>query len=320
MAVQPHTFPTYGFPLLPTETKFEEERLTGYKADDFYPVRFGEVFRSKYQVVAKLGFGTASTVWLCRDLRLNQTQEVAISEHSKFIDAEHSGKSYLRVALEDFHERALERTLLQKFLLVIAGVVHTADDLAMSKVEHAEFASPSPRKVLLDRTIHLFYAMPTTYDPPVITDFDAARLREPGQKHSGDVMPGNFRAPEIAIWSIGVMDGDLFNHVRHGHLDDELHFAQMVSLMEPPPKQFLERSDRCLRYSDPEGNQIATTSIPSQTLESREIRLQGKDGELLLVLVRKILKWLPEKTDDFIIRFMSELSPLLHRYGKPWGC
>jgi hypothetical protein len=32
-------------------------------------VRLGEVFESRYQVVAKLGHGTASTVWLCRDLR-----------------------------------------------------------------------------------------------------------------------------------------------------------------------------------------------------------------------------------------------------------
>ena len=66
-----------------------------------------------------------------------------------------------------------------------------------------------------DRTIHLSYAMPTTYDPPFITDFGAARLGHPGQKFSGDVMPGVFRVPEIIagmewdsridIWSVGVM-------------------------------------------------------------------------------------------------------------------
>ena len=57
--------------------------------------------------------------------------------------------------------------------------------------------------------------MPTTYNPPVITDFGAARLGDPGQKYSGEVMPGVFRAPEIIagiewdskidIWSVGVM-------------------------------------------------------------------------------------------------------------------
>lgn len=90
-----------------------------------------------------------------------------------------------------------------------------ADAVAVSKVEQAELASPSPRKLLADRTIHLSYTMPTTYNPPVITDFGAARLGHPGQKYSGDVMPGVFRAPEIIagiawvskidIWSIGVM-------------------------------------------------------------------------------------------------------------------
>ena len=85
----------------------------------------------------------------------------------------------------------------------------------MSKVEQAEIASPSPRKVLYGRTIHLSYAMPTSYYPPIVTYFGAARLGEPDQMHTGDVMPGVFRAPEIIagmewnskidIWSIGVM-------------------------------------------------------------------------------------------------------------------
>ena len=59
------------------------------------------------------------------------------------------------------------------------------------------------------------------------------------------------------------------------------------------------------------GNWIATTPIPNQTLESREIRLEGKDKELLLALARKILRWLPEERptaqelfdDEFIIQF-----------------
>lgn len=71
-AVLPRTFPTNGFSLLPKEERFEEEGLVGYKAEDYYPLRLGEVFNSKYQVVAKLGFGTTSTVWLCRNLQLSK--------------------------------------------------------------------------------------------------------------------------------------------------------------------------------------------------------------------------------------------------------
>ena len=89
------------------------------------------------------------------------------------------------------------------------------DSIAISKVEQAELASPSPRKFLVDRIIHLSYTMPTAYYPPVITDFGASRLGDPRQKYSGDVMPGVFQAPEIIagmewdskidVWSVGVM-------------------------------------------------------------------------------------------------------------------
>ncbi|KAI0330124.1 hypothetical protein GY45DRAFT_1323997 [Cubamyces sp. BRFM 1775] len=46
----------------------EEETVPWYDPADFYPVRIGEVFRSRYQVAGKLGYGGYSTVWLCHDL------------------------------------------------------------------------------------------------------------------------------------------------------------------------------------------------------------------------------------------------------------
>jgi hypothetical protein len=69
--IQPRAFPTDSFPLLPMDKWVEEEGLLGYNADRYYPVHLGEVFQSRYQVVAKLGFGVYSTVWLCRDLQLS---------------------------------------------------------------------------------------------------------------------------------------------------------------------------------------------------------------------------------------------------------
>jgi hypothetical protein len=45
--------------------KIEEETLSQYKPERFLAVRVGDILRSKYRVVAKLGFGTSSTVWLC---------------------------------------------------------------------------------------------------------------------------------------------------------------------------------------------------------------------------------------------------------------
>ncbi|KAI8950240.1 hypothetical protein F4801DRAFT_550285 [Xylaria longipes] len=68
----------------------------------------------------------------------------------------------------------------------------------------------------------------------------------------------------------------------------------MVSLMGPPPRSFLERSENCRKYWDEEGNWIAATAIPDQSLETREKQLEGEDQVLLLALARKILCWLPE--------------------------
>lgn len=45
----------------------EEERVTECQWDRWYPVFVGEVFSQQYEVVAKLGWGATSTVWLVQD-------------------------------------------------------------------------------------------------------------------------------------------------------------------------------------------------------------------------------------------------------------
>ena len=57
-----------------TPQKLEEETLPGYSAADFYPIRFGEILHSKYQILGKLGYGANSTVWLSRDLQYMLSQ------------------------------------------------------------------------------------------------------------------------------------------------------------------------------------------------------------------------------------------------------
>ncbi|KAF1739729.1 Serine/threonine-protein kinase SRPK [Beauveria bassiana] len=356
------TIPTAGFDILPLHVPIEEETTPSYAAEKFYPVKLGEIFHARYQVLAKLGFGTTSTVWLCRDLQKDCystmkicitgqgiDNEVKISEQISSVIAEHPGRERLRMVLDNFKvagphgsheclifaplgltytdfrtlfpERGLSKEILQQTLamLILAldflhqiGVVHTGvnDPNAIAKVEQGELKSSCPRKVLADRTIYRSWTMPITSGAPVLCDFGAARLGEPGQKHSGDVMPGVYRAPEIIldmewdsqidIWSIGLMvwdlfeGGRLFRAVKDGHLDDEQHLAEMVSLLGSPPKAFLQRSSKCRQYWDLDGNWIAATPIPAQSLESREKRLNGEDKALMLQFVRKILRWLPE--------------------------
>ena len=59
---------TATFQTLDPSRLIEEETLPMYNSQAFYPVRIGQVFQSRYQVVGKLGYGAYSTVWLCRDL------------------------------------------------------------------------------------------------------------------------------------------------------------------------------------------------------------------------------------------------------------
>lgn len=50
-----------------SDVLLEEESFSWYNRRAFYPVRIGETFKSKYQVLLKLGYGSVSTAWLCRD-------------------------------------------------------------------------------------------------------------------------------------------------------------------------------------------------------------------------------------------------------------
>ena len=58
-----------GFKLIGNAEKLEEENWDWYEPRLFYPAHIGEVFQSRYQILGKLGYGSRSTAWLCRDLK-----------------------------------------------------------------------------------------------------------------------------------------------------------------------------------------------------------------------------------------------------------
>lgn len=64
----PLQFPNSDFKPIYGSNLLEEEHLSEFKTDHYFPVRIGDVYVSKYQVLGKLGFGTGSTVWLARNL------------------------------------------------------------------------------------------------------------------------------------------------------------------------------------------------------------------------------------------------------------
>ncbi|KAJ4210891.1 hypothetical protein NW759_012923 [Fusarium solani] len=111
------SFPTSGFGLIDQSQKVEEEELPGYVADRFCPVRLGEVFHGRYQTVAKLGFGSSSTIWLARDLSDHRYVALKVYVHTsrfhqelplykdigpKLSSTENPGRANVRQLLDSF--------------------------------------------------------------------------------------------------------------------------------------------------------------------------------------------------------------------------
>lgn len=54
------------------------------------------------------------------------------------------------------------------------------------------------------------------------------------------------------MWDL-LEGGYLFFVKKNRMLDDEQHLAEMVSLLGPPPPEFLKRSEKCYQYWDSQG-------------------------------------------------------------------
>ncbi|KAL1890009.1 hypothetical protein Cpir12675_005575 [Ceratocystis pirilliformis] len=97
----------------------EEETLPLYENEQYYPVKIGQVFVDRYEVVGKLGYGAHSTSWLCRDLRFRTVKvstclghqpqasafrERAVYRHIAAVTAQstHPGKHLIRTLHDDF--------------------------------------------------------------------------------------------------------------------------------------------------------------------------------------------------------------------------
>ncbi|KID59753.1 serine threonine protein kinase, CMGC group, partial [Metarhizium hybridum] len=118
-AWKPLTFSNPNLTSIPLYEKIEEELFPDYFASRYYPVRIGEVLKSRYQIVGKLGFGASSTVWLARDLPRRRhvalklfihsqsmgehlDRELAIYKRISASPSKHSGRSAVRELLDSF--------------------------------------------------------------------------------------------------------------------------------------------------------------------------------------------------------------------------
>ena len=58
----------------------EERALALSRRKRYYPVKIGEVYNGRYRIIAKLGYGAYSTVWLARDERFIKMPHVIESD------------------------------------------------------------------------------------------------------------------------------------------------------------------------------------------------------------------------------------------------
>ncbi|KAI1944785.1 hypothetical protein LOZ62_004063, partial [Ophidiomyces ophidiicola] len=102
-------------------TPLLEELLLPFKHHKhYYPARIGDTLKNQYRIIAKLGYGAYSTVWLAWDQRLNNyaslkicirddsksspvINEINMLQHlEKFSKVDHPGVEYTRLAREIF--------------------------------------------------------------------------------------------------------------------------------------------------------------------------------------------------------------------------
>lgn len=107
---------TVKYNTLDTQLLFEEENVRGYKAEHYYPVNIGDTFHDRYKVIGRLGYGTASTVWLCRDFSserdyiafkvyINKSKvhrELPIYKRINSLASEHQRSCHVRQQLDSF--------------------------------------------------------------------------------------------------------------------------------------------------------------------------------------------------------------------------
>lgn len=89
--------------------------MPAYDRGLYYPVKLGDVFCSRYQVLSKSGFGANSTVWFCRDLQQHRyialkiyihsskpNHDVQVLEHLAACRTDHPGKQLVRNMIDSF--------------------------------------------------------------------------------------------------------------------------------------------------------------------------------------------------------------------------
>ena len=99
----------------------------------------------------------------------------------------------------------------------------------------------------------------------------------------------------MTIWDIFEPKRLFYGRDSDRKLDDAYHLAEIVAIIGPPPIEFVQRSEKALKYWDGNGNWIHEVPIPDLDMSTLEVRLSGKDKEEFLRFMRRLITWVPEE-------------------------
>ncbi|KAJ5803907.1 uncharacterized protein N7518_000210 [Penicillium psychrosexuale] len=228
------------------------------------------------------------------------------------------------------------------YLHTKAGIIYTdiqennilvgiEDESVLTEFEEGEKYNPSPQKVVGNRVIYASRELKTTdnYGRPILCDFGQARFGS--TRYYGDIQPYIYRAPEVLlrttwdekvdIWNLAVLTWTIFQRKQLFYARDSnkkqanaYRLSEMIAILGPPPKEILQNNDYAAEFFDSDGNWKGAAPIPSTTLEQREEILQGKQQQLFLAFMRKMLQWRPEErssASELLADKWLGFSPLL---------
>ncbi|KAH7014369.1 kinase domain protein [Microdochium trichocladiopsis] len=214
-ALRPRSFANPNFTRLPPDQGIEEETLPDYLPQRYYPVRIGEVFADRYQVVGKLGYGATSTVWLARDLSQRRhvalkvfirsqalgdhlENEMAMFKRIEQRPSDHPGRDAVRTLLDSFQVKGPDGD----HLVLAHPPLWRSIEAIIRRTNPRRLPPSGLRYVLKELFLALDYLhrecniihtdikadniMFSISDTSVFTDFEEAEVREPSPRKELD--------------------------------------------------------------------------------------------------------------------------------------
>ncbi|PBP26265.1 hypothetical protein BUE80_DR002827 [Diplocarpon rosae] len=275
-------------------TPFEEEREVGFQK--FYSMTLGEVINERYKVVAKLGSGSASTIWCGRNLATNKyaalkiytydlvaeaeiDNETTIYKHRSAANPDHPGKMYVRTIQDSFfvvsragnRHRCLVHEVLSNDIL---NLQYTRRDRKLPEAMHIK-----EENILLGLV-----------DPSIVEQLDTKEIATSSLYKS------------VNGYHLYRSTWDMFENRRlfdgldpeTGKYRNRFHLASIVGLLGPPPLEFVQRSKFSSVYFDDRGNWKCVNPVRPVSWEDSEMNLEASNKEGFLNSVRKMVRWTPE--------------------------